>query len=531
MKIITADQAIAMVKNGSNITVSGFGHCGAPELLMEALERRFKKMKSPCDLSILVASAPGDRGVNGFNRFAHDGLIKRIIGGFWSLAPKIGQMVAEDRIEAHNWPQGVVSHMFRAIASGRPGVISDVGLGTFIDPDQDGGRLNAKTTESLVERIHVNGHESLMYRAIPLHVALLRGTRADTNGNITLEREANLQDVLAQAQAVRNSGGVVIVQVLDIAPAGSIPPHLIQIPGIFVDYVVVSESDFHRQTYGEQYNPAYSGEWSRGLGAGRSGNDEPKHARRIIGRRALLELINAVSAKHKSGATVVNLGIGTPEEIARQVALNPRKSLCHEFILTVESGAIGGTPAGGMSFGATSHPEAVIKQAELFDFYDGGGIDIAFLGFGQIDKRGRVNVASLGSKLNGVGGFINISQAAKRLIFCGSFTASGLQVMSDEGESFSIKKEGRIHKLVECVDRICYDPDGRTRCRDPLVITERAVMKLSSDGLEVIEVAPGIDLQRDILDRSEFPLKVSPQLKTMPLSVFGNGEVISPFVT
>jgi propionate CoA-transferase len=200
-------------------------------------------------------------------------------------------------------------------------------------------------------------------------------------------------------------------------------------------------------------------------------------------------------------------------------------------MLTVESGAIGGTPAGGMSFGATSYPEAVIKQAELFDFYDGGGIDIVFLGFGQIDKNGRINVASLGSKLNGVGGFINISQAAKRLIFCGSFTASGLQVMSDEGESFSIKKEGRIHKLVERVERICYDPAGRTRCRDPLVITERAVMKLSSDGLEVIEIAPGIDLQRDILDRSEFPLKVSSQLKTMPLSIFGNGEVLSPFVT
>jgi propionate CoA-transferase len=531
MKIVTADQAIAMIKNSSNVTVSGFGHCGSPELLMEALERRFIEKRTPCDLSFLVASAPGDRGTNGFNRFAHDGLIKRIIGGFWALAPKIGQMVTENRIEAHNWPQGVVSHMFRAIASGRPGVISDVGIGTFIDPDQEGGRLNAKTAETLVEKVQVNGRESLMYRAIPLHAALLRGTRADTNGNITLEREANLQDILAQAQAVRNSGGIVIVQVLDIATAGSIPSHLIQIPGIFVDYVVVAESDFHRQTYGEHYNPAYSGEWPRGLSSSRPGNDEPKNARRIIGRRALLELINTVSAKHRSTPAVVNLGIGTPEEIARQLALNPRNALDHEFMLTVESGAIGGTPAGGMSFGATSHPQAVIKQGELFDFYDGGGIDIAFLGFGQIDKSGRVNVASLGNKLNGVGGFINISQAAKRLVFCGSFTASGLQVVSDDAQHISIAKEGRALKLVERVERVCYDPAGRAGCRSPLVITERAVMRLSSHGLEVIEIAPGVDLRRDVLERSGFPLTVSSHLKTMPLSVFSSGEVSSPFVT
>lgn len=531
MQVLTANQAAGLVKNDWNLTVGGFGHCGAPESLMAALERRFLATGAPRRLSLLIASGAGDRESRGVNRLAHRGLLSRIVGGFWSLAPRLGRMVADNEIEAHNWPQGVVSHMFRAIASGRDSLLSDVGLGTFIDPQQEGGCLNQRTAQPLVERTDVGGRDSLRYRAMPLHCALLRGTRADERGNITMEREANLQDVLAQAQAVRNSGGIVIVQVLEIAKAGSIPAHLVKIPGILVDYVVVAERDEHWQTYGEPYNAAYSGEWSAGVrSASAPTQGEPATARSIVARRALLELTRLAQATQRRRPLVVNLGIGSPETIAEQA----RQWGCtgHPgFTFTVESGAVGGTPAGGMSFGATAYPEAVLSQAEVFDHYDGGGIDIAFLGFGQIDRSGRINVASLGDRLNGVGGFVNISQSARRLVFCGSFTASGLQVHAEGAAGLRIAGEGRVRKLVERVERVCYDPAGRARCTDALVITERAVMRLTRDGLEVLEIAPGIDLARDVLAQSDFELRVSPRLQRMPATVFGDGELTVPFVS
>lgn len=528
MQILSADQAVHLIKDEWTLTIGGFGHCGAPEALMAALERRYLETGSPRRLSLMFASGAGDRSRGGLNRLAHDGLLERIVGGFWSLAPRLGKMVSANRIEAHNWPQGVVSHMFRAIAAGRPGLLSDVGLGTYIDPAQDGGCLNARTEAPLVERAEVAGRTSLLYRALPLHCALLRGTRADAHGNITMEREANLQDVLAQAQAVRNSGGVVIVQVMEVAPAGSIPAHLVKIPGVLVDYVVVADRDEHRQSYGEPYNPAYTGEWACGqhlLLGGATAAATP--AKEIIGRRALHELTALTCAQQRRRPLVVNLGIGAPEEVARLASL-ASGSAPSGFTLTVESGAIGGRPAGGMSFGATAYPEAVITQADLFDLYDGGGIDIAFLGFGEIDRRGRVNVASLGDRLNGVGGFVNISQAARQLVFCGSFTACGLRVATDAG-GLEIVQEGPIRKLVDQVGRICYDPAGRARCRDPLVITERAVMRLTHQGLEVLEIAPGADLQRDVLDQAGFPLAVSPNLRLMPAAVFAPDGVMADF--
>ena len=528
MHVLTADQAASLIQNDWTLTVGGFGHCGAPESLMAALERRFLSTGLPRRLSLMFASGAGDREANGVNRLAHPGLLSRIVGGFWSLAPRIGRMVAANQIEAHNWPQGVVSHMFRAIASGRDGVLSEVGLGTFIDPAQEGGCLNAQTVLPLVERTQVAGRDSLLYRSMPLNCALLRGTRADERGNITMEREANLQDVLAQAQAVRNSGGIVIVQVLEIAKSGSIPPQLVKIPGILVDYVVVAERNEHWQTYGEPYNPAYTGEWSAGRMAA-SPEDESSAARRIVGRRALLELMRMAHGCERRRPLVVNLGIGTPEAIAEQARL---AGMTHDpsFTFTVESGAVGGTPAGGMSFGATAYPEAVLSQAELFDHYDGGGIDIAFLGFGQIDRQGRVNVASLGDRLNGVGGFVNISQAAKRIVFCGSFTAAGLELDCGQ-DGLQIVREGDVRKLVDQVGRICYDPAGRARCTTPLVITERAVMRMDASGLEVIEIAPGVDLERDVLAQSDIALRVSPELTTMPAAAFAGGLLDVPFMT
>lgn len=529
MKVVSAQEAASLIRDNWVITTGGFGHCGAPEALFRALERRFVDGASPANLTLFFASGPGNRDGRGIDRLAHKGLLKRIVGGFWSLAPRIGQLAQNDEIEAHNWPQGVVSHMFRAIASGKPGVLTDVGLHTFVDPAHEGGRLNRRTAAALVDRVDVGGEPSLLYRAMPLNCALLRGTRADEKGNISMEREANIQDVLAQAQAVRNSGGLVIVQVLEVARAGSLPLASIRIPGFLVDYVVVAEPEDHWQTFGEEFNPSYSGQWLGGTTRYVS-EHEPMSAKRVIARRALLELLEVAHAVHRLRPIVVNLGIGTPELLAREARLNELIDNA-AFTLTVESGATGGFPAGGSSFGATHYPDALLTQAEQFDHYDGGGIDLAFLGFGQIDGKGRINVASLGDRLNGVGGFINISQAAKRLVFCGTFTSGGLSVSCDEHRGLAVVREGANRKFVREVERVCFDPSGRVRCATPMVITERGVFRVIDGGLELIEMAPGIDLERDILALADVPIRVSKTLRPMPQSTMTGHRLFVPFTS
>lgn len=530
MQIITAQEAAALIRDDWVVTTGGFGHCGSPEALLKAVEQRFLRQGSPTRLTLFFASGPGDREERGINRLAHRGLIRRIVGGFWSLAPGIGALALANEIEAHNWPQGVVSHMFRAIAGGKPGVLTEVGLGTFIDPAQDGGCLNSRTVSPLVERVEVAGTPALFYKAMPIQCALLRGTRADEAGNISMEREANIQDVLAQAQAVRNSGGIVIVQVQEVTRSGSLPLPSVCIPGFLVDYVVIASAEDHWQTYGEEFNPTYCGQW-QGYLPKADPEAEPLTAKRIIARRALHELLAQATAQQQRRPMVVNLGIGTPEVIAREARASGLLG-GELFTLTVESGATGGIPAGGMSFGATAYPDAVLTQGELFDHYDGGGIDLAFLGFGQIDAGSRVNVASLGGRINGVGGFINISQAAKRLVFCGTYTAGGLAVRASAGsEGLRILKEGSIRKMVSSLERICYDPAGRARCKTPLLITERAVFRLSSNGLELAETAPGIDVERDILAHADFAIHIANDLRPMPASVFSNHRLIYPFAT
>lgn len=531
MKIITPQEAAALIQNDWVLTTGGFGHCGSPESLLKAVEKRFIEQGRPANLTLLFASGPGDREENGVNRLAHPGLIRRIIGGFWSLAPRIGELALSNQIEAHNWPQGVVSHMFRAVAGGKPGVLTEVGLGTFVDPEQGGGCLNARTTEPLVERVQVAGTPALLYKSLPIHCALLRGTCADETGNISMEREANIQDVLAQAQAVRNSGGIVIVQVQQVTTSGSLPLASVRIPGFLVDYVVVSNTEDHWQTYGEEYNPAYCGQLQGYVprDCTQDTQVEPIGAKRIIARRALMELMALATSHQRRRPLVVNLGIGTPESVASEARSN---ALLHKhlFTLTVESGATGGIPAGGMSFGATAYPDAVLSQAELFDHYDGGGIDLSFLGFGQVDRHGRINVASLGDRVNGVGGFINISQAAKQIVFCGTYTAGGLAVQSS-GQGLEIVREGIIRKMGAQLQRICFDPAGRAACKKPLLITERAVFRLSRDGLEMIEIAPGVDMKRDILDQADMPIQVSKKLTLMPSTVFSSARLASHFIT
>lgn len=506
-QIITAKDASVLIKDGWTITTGGFGSCGHPEMLTQAIEERFRESQSPRDLTLVFAAGQGDKASRGLNRLAHEGLVKKVIGGYWALTPRLGQLAKDEKIEAYNWPQGVVSHLFRAIAGGKPGVLTDIGLHTFIDPRNEGGRLNQRSREQSIELITLGDKEHLFYPSFPIHCALLRGTRADTIGNISMEEEANFQDSLAQAQAVHNSGGIVIVQVRDIVEAGSLPAHQIRIPGIFVDYLVHADEDSHWQTYGEKHNPSYTGA-IRSIAP--AGEDAPLSVKKIIARRAYLEIL-----KH-SAFPVINIGIGAPEYIAKVA----QEEGPERFTLTVESGVIGGTPAGGMSFGASRNPLAILDQPSQFDFYDGGGIDYAFLGCGEVDHQGNVNVSYLGDKLNGVGGFVNISQSAQRVVFCGAFTASGLEVDVTAGK-LNILKEGSQKKFVEAVSHLSFNAAYSARKKQEIMyITERAVFTLVDGKLCLCEVAPGIDIEKDIVNMSDAEITVGDNVRLMASEIF-----------
>ena len=488
-KIVTAAEAIAVIRPGDALCTSGFVGIGVPDALLKALEARFRETGEPRGLTLLFAAGQGDGKDRGLNALGHDGLLKRVIGGHWGLIPKVGQLALEGKIEAYNLPQGVISHLYRDIAAGKPGTLSRVGIGSFVDPRLEGGKINTATTEDLVKLIEIEGQDWLFYKAFPLNVAFLRGTTADPNGNVTAEREALALDNLAMAMAVKNSGGVVIVQVERIARAGSLHPRQVLVPAALVDCVVLAEPEHHRQTYATVYNPAYSAEITVPLD---SVKPMALDERKLIARRCAMEL--------RAGA-IVNLGIGMPEGVA-SVAAEERIS---EFItLTAEPGVVGGVPASGLDFGAAVNTEAVIHQNQQFDFYDGGGLDLAVLGMAQADAAGNVNVSRFGSRLAGAGGFINISQNARKVVFAGTFTAGGLEVAVGEGY-LRIVQEGRALKFDQHVEQITFSGQLAAEKGKPvLYVTERCVFRLRREGLELVEVAPGIDVERDIVAHMRF---------------------------
>lgn len=499
---VSADEAIAAIPSGATVAVGGFVGAGHPEMLSAALERRFLQTGTPHDLTLYYCAGQGDRGERGLNHLAHRGLIKRVIGGHWNLAPKLGAMALANEIEAYNFPQGVLSVLLREIAAKRPGLITQVGLNTFIDAAHDGGRMNACTTEPLVERIELDGQTWLRYKPVPIHVGLIRATYADARGNLSMEREGLIGEVLPIAQAAKNHGGIVIAQVERVVE--SIPdPKSVRVPGILVDYIVTSNGEQHDQTFGEVFNEEFVTTRNDGFTLPAMNFSE----RKIIGQRALQEI---------RAGDIVNLGIGLPESVAMVAAETGR---LREFTLTVESGPIGGVPASGLNFGCSHCPEAIIDQPSQFDFYDGGGLDIAVLGAVEVDAEGSVNVTSFAGRFAGVGGFMNIAESARRIVFCLTLRAGNLEMAMENGR-LVIVKEGRHAKFVRKLQHVCFHgPTALKSGKEVLYVTERAVFTLTPQGLQLTELAPGMDLQKQVLDQMEFTPVIT-STTTMPAECF-----------
>lgn len=502
---MTASQAVALIKDGAVVATEGFVGSMLPEELYIELENRFVTGGNPKNLTIVYASGQGDGGEKGLNRLAHEGLISRVIGSHWALAPKIQKLAIENKIQAYNFPQGSLSHLFRDIAAGNPGTITHVGLKTYVDPRVEGGKLNEITKEDLVKVVEIEGREYLLYKSVNLDVGLIRATYADEEGNATFDREALNLSALSLAQAVKNCGGIVILQVEGIAQKGTLHPRNVKIPGILVDAIVVAKPENHMQTYGEQYNPSFTGEIRTPV---KSLSALPLDERKVICRRAAMEL---------NEGSITNLGIGMPEGVSM---VANEEGLGDEIKLTVEPGVVGGIPAGGLNFGAVINPDCIMDQGYQFDFYDGGGLDTAYLGLAQCDRKGNVNVSKFGPKIAGCGGFIDITQNAKKVIYCGTFTAGSLKVAIRDGKVV-IENEGRIKKFINSVEQITFSGEYAVeKGQKVMYITERAVFELGKEGLILTEIAPGVDLEKDVLNQMEFKPIVSGNLKIMDSRLF-----------
>jgi propionate CoA-transferase len=504
-QFVTAREAAELYEDGFTMASTGFMMSTVAEEVCAAVEERFLKTGHPRGLTLLFSSGQGDWGARGLSHFGHRGLVKRLMGAHYGEIPGLVKLVNENAVEAYNLPQGVVSQLYRMIAGKKPGVITKVGLMTYVDPRRGGGKLTDITEEDYIKVIELEGEQWLLYPSIPLHIGLIRGTTADERGNVTMEKECMFHDAMQIAQAVHNCGGKLIVQVERVVKAGTLHPMQVRIPGIYVDYVVVAKQENNLQTCESIYNPAYSGEIRVPL---HSIPPITREVKRIIARRGILEIFPDA---------VLNLGQGIPEGVAVVAA---EEGLSDVVTLTVEAGAIGGVPAGDLAFGASTNAEAIIDMPSQFDFYDGGGVDITYLGLAQLDGEGNVNVTRFGPTLPGCGGFINISQNSKKAVYCGSFTTKGLEIEGRNGK-LHIIEEGTIQKMVKMVDQVTFSGEYARMVGQPvLYVTERAVFEITPDGVSLTEIAPGVDLQRDVLDMMQFKPIISNDLKEMDPRIF-----------
>ncbi|MDT2833448.1 CoA-transferase [Vagococcus carniphilus] len=511
---LTAEEAAKLIEDGSTVAVGGFIGTGVAEEIHMAVEKRYMEKKEPRQLTLAYAGGIGDRATRGLNHYGHEGLVKRIIGGHWGLVPTFQPLVENNLVEGYNFPQGVMSQIFRDAAAKRNWHLSKIGLETFVDPDIDGGKLNEATTEELIKKVEIENETFLAYQTIYPDVAILKGTYVDDNGNVSFDDEPLILEAISMAMATKNNGGKVMVQVKEKRPNGSLDPKSIVIPGVCVDYIVVaSNMENHKQTFDTLYNEDFITPGIIELSE--EVELSPLNARKIIARRAAMFLNPATDY-------IVNYGIGMPEMVAK--VLNEENQESH-FIPTVEPGSFGGSPQGNLDFGCSVHPQSIIQQSDMFQFYNGGGIDTAFLGMAETDQYGNVNVSKFGPKIAGAGGFIDITQTAKKVIFTGTFSAKNVAYNINE-HKLVIEAEGEKQKLVEQVEHITFSGSfAKKQQQEVYYVTERAVFKLEKDGLMLIEIAPGIDLEKDILEKMQFVPIISKKLKLMDKSIFNEGKM------
>lgn len=503
-KVITADKAANLIKDGATVAAPSVGLAGWPEEIAIAIEKRFLETGYPQNITFMHSSAAGDFKTRGTHHLGYEGLVKRLICAHTGQAPRMAQLVQENKIECYIVPQGIITQLYRAIAGNKPGIITKVGLGTFVDPRVEGCKLSSITHEDIVKLIELDGEEWLYFKKFPINVALIRGTAADENGNLTMDREGILSEALPLAMAARNSGGIVIAQVEYLAKADTLPAKSVRVPGVLVDYIVVAKPENHTQTQSTYYNPALSGEMRIPLDS-----IEPMvlDQRKIIARRAAMELRPNI---------VVNLGVGMPDGVGLVAS---EEGIIDNVTLTTEGGVFGGVPASALDFITSYNPQAFIQHQEMFDFYDGGGLDMTFLGLAQTDKDGNVNVSKFSSRVVGCGGFVNISQNAKKVVFCGTFT-NGADIKIEDGK-VTIIKEGKNKKFLDHVEQITFSGKYSQEIKQPILyVTERAVFTLEEGQMTLIEVAPGIDIERDILPMMDFKPRISPNLKEMTHGIF-----------
>lgn len=509
LSIITAAEAAGLIRDADTLIVGGNGGTGAAEAILDALEQRFLGGQGPHNLTLINITGVGAVTEKGLCHLAHEGLIARVIGGNFGLQVPFMRLVRDELIDAYNFPQGVMSQLCRAMAAKHPGVLTHVGLNTYMDPRQDGGRMNKRTSASLVDLLELHGQSWLLYRVpAPPDVAIIRGTSADEDGYISMEHEGTTREDLSIAQAVHNAGGTVICQVKRIVNRGSIHPQMVKIPGFLIDHVVLEPDQM--QTYGTAYDPARCGETRVPVAMI---TPDPLTERRVIARRAAFEL---------RPRDVVNLGVGISAMIPNVAA---EEGISDLITLTVESGVVGGVPGHAREFGTAINPRVILDQAYQFDFYDGGGLSCAFLSFAEVDEAGNVNVTRFGDRRDGSGGFIDITQNAKRLIFSGTMTGGKFDIGVENGR-LAIRRDGAFRKFVSQVGQISFSASlAAQRGQHVSYVTERAVFELENGSVTLTEIAPGARLEEDILAHMGFRPRISPQLKDMDPRIFRSGPM------